>query len=385
MANNYASGTFEPFIPADLITDEFKQLAKAVGVSFEPAPSDDSGVYLFNEDYCTSGYINEGKSDEIEVNDEDLYAGLQDIIRRSEGRLTWISHEQAYTCDKMRRGEFGGSAVFITADDIQYHGTSSWLERRIHEAEIGDIGPDTDDMPVAPQPDINKELLEACIQARAALPDAWAAVQCNTPKEVIDLLNRAIARAEKVGTQVEPITTTSRAATILKDLVEMISEVEDIEHEQFGCREECALCAAKNYIAQIPENTYTSTWNYHKHGGHQFFRLIDWEFEVANKDTVLGYQEWVEHKLEFLLDDISLDGVDAIEVAGCTDTDGHVDVVMEGEEVAEFFSVYTHRPNVGVECHCDFNTKDQAISFAIALAARTGIPVYGNCCTLEVG
>lgn len=106
-------------------------------------------------------------------------------------------------------------------------------------------------MPVAPQPDINKELLEACIQARAALPDAWAAVQCDTPKEVIDLLNRAIARAESVD-QVEPIIF-SQATTLLKDLVGMLSEVEDIEHDQFGCQEECALCAAKNYIAKIEE------------------------------------------------------------------------------------------------------------------------------------
>ena len=38
-------------------------------------------------------------------------------------------------------------------------------------------------------------LLEACIQARAALPDAWAAVKCNVPEEVIELLDRAIAAA----------------------------------------------------------------------------------------------------------------------------------------------------------------------------------------------
>lgn len=49
---------------------------------------------------------------------------------------------------------------------------------------------------MAAQP-VNQELLEACIQARAALPDAWAAVQCNVPREVIELLNRAIEQAEK--------------------------------------------------------------------------------------------------------------------------------------------------------------------------------------------
>lgn len=497
MSNNHASGTFAPYIPTNLITNDFKKLADAVGLTIQPFNDEGDMVYLFNEDYCTSGYIENEDGTEKEVTDEDLYAAIQDIIRNSEGKLTWVSHEQAYTCDKMRPGEFGGSAVFITADDIQYHGTSSWLERRIYEAETGDIGPDTEDdapintlrekalllacshflcdsdeltlleqyqalekaetgaipqgvvvwepfenftatdlyndiedlrdlilngmefaqqtassanperegaealvpdgicandyilsdahtsawvkvgsisayirrtdegvsvdllpagqedaeavgstwatfaeceaddtglfcgvlpqhdtpsdvqktldsiMPedtvnaddaiesandlikaakvvverwenaahadfaqavanldvvigwvektlkdysvcVAPQPDINNELLEACIQARAALPDAWAAVQCDTPKEVVDLLNRAIARAESVD-QTGRISA-SQAETILKGLIEMISEVEDIEHDHFGCQEDkCALCAAKNYIAKIEE------------------------------------------------------------------------------------------------------------------------------------
>jgi hypothetical protein len=131
------------------------------------------------------------------------------------------------------------------------------------------------------------------------------------------------------------------------------------------------------------EKHYTSTWDYHKHGEQQYVRKEDWRQDVANGDTILGYQEWVDHQLEPLLWDTDLDGVDAIEVAGCTETDGHVDVTTEGDEAAEFFSVYTHVPNQGVECICDFNTKEQAVTFAKALAARTGIPVYGNCCDIE--
>lgn len=46
---------------------------------------------------------------------------------------------------------------------------------------------------------------------------------------------------------------------------------------------------------------------------------------------------------------------------------------------------YTHRPNEGVECQCDFNTKAQAVEFARALAGRTGIPVYGNLCNIDDG
>ena len=129
----------------------------------------------------------------------------------------------------------------------------------------------------------------------------------------------------------------------------------------------------------LPESVQTA-WNYHDHGTHQFFDLEDWRSHVTLSDTVLGYQEWVEHQLELLLSGICLDGVDAIEVAGCTEVDGIVEVIVESD--AELFSVYTHRPNEGVQCECDFNTKDQALEFARALAAKAEIPVYGNLCSI---
>jgi hypothetical protein len=40
------------------------------------------------------------------------------------------------------------------------------------------------------------DLLEACKQARAALPDAWFAEKNGVPRSVIDLLNSAIYKAE---------------------------------------------------------------------------------------------------------------------------------------------------------------------------------------------
>lgn len=155
--------------------------------------------------------------------------------------------------------------------------------------------------------------------------------------------------------------------------------------------EAMAVTAAGSVVLLEAERTlaagnryYSTTWNYHQHRQHAFFFIAEWIVDVAAGDTVLGYQEWVEHQLESLLQETNLDSVDAIEVAGCTETDGFVDVVIEGEETPEFFSVYTHVPNRGVECICDFNTKGQAVEFAVALAARTGIPVYGNCCSLDV-
>jgi len=43
-----------------------------------------------------------------------------------------------------------------------------------------------------------------------------------------------------------------------------------------------------------------------KHGGpwgsHPKFPREDWQYEVANGDTPLGYWEWVEAQLEMALD-----------------------------------------------------------------------------------
>lgn len=126
---------------------------------------------------------------------------------------------------------------------------------------------------------------------------------------------------------------------------------------------------------------FQTSWNYHDHGTHQFYGFTDWRTSVASSDTVLGYQAWVEHQLEELLSGTCLDVVDAIEIAGCTEADGVVEVIVESD--AEFFSVYTHQQGEGVECVCDFNTKSQAVEFAQALALRTNIPMYGNLCSIH--
>ena len=57
---------------------------------------------------------------------------------------------------------------------------------------------------------------------------------------------------------------------------------------------------------------------------------------------------------------------------------------MLNEADAEFFSVYTRQPGTGAQCECDFNAEAQALEFARALAARTGIPIYWNLCGREL-
>src|SRR3546814_10933961 len=46
------------------------------------------------------------------------------------------------------------------------------------------------------------DLFNALEQARAALPDAWAAVKCGVPREVIEIINAALAKAMPVKPRV---------------------------------------------------------------------------------------------------------------------------------------------------------------------------------------
>ena len=147
MADYFSQAVFQPSIPKHLITDEDRHLIEAFGITLE---ADGDRFYLYAEDWCTSGILDaEEPKDDQELYEDDLFARFQEIIRRSDGELTWITKEHAYTCSRMRPDGFGGGAIFITADDIQYCSTSMWLEQRISEAETGDIGPGTDDPPSA--------------------------------------------------------------------------------------------------------------------------------------------------------------------------------------------------------------------------------------------
>lgn len=143
MADYYSKSVFQPSIPKTLFTGD--DLAFLAEFHIDTESDGDDKLYLFAEDWCTNAFIEEDEGIELTLDEDDLFARLQEIIRRSNGELAWIFKETSYDCSKMRPDGFGGSSVFITADDIQYFGTSSWLEQRISEAETGDSGPYTED------------------------------------------------------------------------------------------------------------------------------------------------------------------------------------------------------------------------------------------------
>lgn len=149
MADYMNQSVFQPSIPKHLITDEDRRFIEAFSITFETDGEDK--FYLYADEWCCNGYLDpeEPGGEEIELTEDDLLNRFQEIIRRSNGELPWISKESAYTCSRMRPDGFGGGAVFITADDIQYCFTGQWLEQRISEAETGNIGPGTDDPPPA--------------------------------------------------------------------------------------------------------------------------------------------------------------------------------------------------------------------------------------------
>lgn len=147
MADYYSQAIFQPSIPKHLLTDEDRRFIEAFSITLEPDGEDK--FYLYADEWCCNGYLDSEELDgeEIELTEDDLLNRFQKIIRRSSGELLWISKESAYTCSKMRPDGFGGGAIFITADDIQYSFTGQWLEERISETETGNIGPGTDDPP----------------------------------------------------------------------------------------------------------------------------------------------------------------------------------------------------------------------------------------------
>ncbi|MRR55687.1 MAG: hypothetical protein EG822_14485 [Deltaproteobacteria bacterium] len=145
MAEYSSQSVFQPSIPKHLLTEGDLDFLSAFRIDSEP--DGDDKLYLFAEDWCTTANIEDEAGTERKLDEYDLFFRFQEIIRRSNGALPWISKETTYTCSKMLRDGFGGSAVFITADAVQFIGTSSWLEQRISEAETGDIGPHTEDPP----------------------------------------------------------------------------------------------------------------------------------------------------------------------------------------------------------------------------------------------
>jgi len=123
MADFYTNMVVEPMIPEGLLTEAEQNILAIFHIESVSGPG--NTIFLHAEEYFTSAY-NDETSEEY---DEDFLISLfQGVVRRSEGKLPWVSFEISYHCSKMRSDGFGGAAVFITADKIEWVSTAQWLK-----------------------------------------------------------------------------------------------------------------------------------------------------------------------------------------------------------------------------------------------------------------
>ena len=115
MANIYTHTTIEPCIPNKYITDDIQTLFEEAYITAEPYEKE---TYLFAENG-------------IDFDCEELvYKTLQKIFKQMiADKLKPIPFavQTAYTCDKMRPGGFGGSAVVITDKTIKEFSTWGFI------------------------------------------------------------------------------------------------------------------------------------------------------------------------------------------------------------------------------------------------------------------
>ena len=128
MANNYTQATVTPYLPASLFTDaELESLAYECGLSHDRI---DDTLYIYAEEYfCEEGVDEKGRH-------WSCLAILQAKLKQLDpSEFPNIVIEGAATCNKMRSGEFGGFAYFITRDEIRHFSTWQWLGQQGTEAD----------------------------------------------------------------------------------------------------------------------------------------------------------------------------------------------------------------------------------------------------------
>lgn len=125
MANNYYQATISPLLPASLFTeDELESLSSACGLTGEP--EGDLIYFYADTQFCEVGETPEGDR----VNCLKL---LQKKLKRlPPADFPAIAIEGAATCSRMREGEFGGFAFYITRSEVRSFSTWQWRYEQAH-------------------------------------------------------------------------------------------------------------------------------------------------------------------------------------------------------------------------------------------------------------
>jgi len=120
MADNYTQATVIPDIPKSALTDKEWGILSASG--FTLFEFGDKTVYLVVKE----GFILDDDYD-LDLGDVTALELFHKIIKNTD--IEEIVIEGAYTCSKMRSGEFGGFVTRITKDGVESFGTSQALDR----------------------------------------------------------------------------------------------------------------------------------------------------------------------------------------------------------------------------------------------------------------
>ena len=123
MANNYVQATvFPEDIPSNAITEEEKQVLEYSGFTVY---DDHQHIYIVVEE----NFLLDESPEFIEDETKEITA--EDVFNRILSRVAEIDEiviAGAYTCSKMRSGEFGGFIYRFTRDKLQFADTEVLLE-----------------------------------------------------------------------------------------------------------------------------------------------------------------------------------------------------------------------------------------------------------------
>jgi len=146
MADYYEQSVVNPSeIPVGLVTGKEIAVLEACGFKVEKYGKDENATYYVFAEESTNP---EPDLSEIGLTEEETahYAGsepwitvLQDILRKSNesgGKpIGYFTVETGCTASKMLPDGYGGHAMFVTADNVEYFGTGMWLADQTEKFE----------------------------------------------------------------------------------------------------------------------------------------------------------------------------------------------------------------------------------------------------------
>lgn len=161
MADNFEQCTVEPFIPEGLVTE--LELALLDGFGFRHEKDGKDRLYFFAEESVNNEFYGAIERDVLEQDTSPLAKRIRDYLvksgldndtapieelpsnvvtwegvfqtvlskpeNRGKDRIKEVVAKAAFTCSKMRPGEFGGWVTYITPKVVKSDGTHGLLDR----------------------------------------------------------------------------------------------------------------------------------------------------------------------------------------------------------------------------------------------------------------